>query len=131
MAIGNDTLFCFFVRKTRSAGYQLDESYQPMDFQTGTDQQYPLFASQLNIFPNPVNASGNFSFNAPGSGSAGLSLFDLAGKKVAHNSLPISTPGMQSLALNQVSGNLKAREGLYILEVKSDEFRVSGKVMIE
>jgi len=102
-----------------------------MDFQTGTDHQDPLFASQLNIFPNPVNVSGTFSFNAPGSGTAELSLFDLAGKKVAQNSLPISTQGMQSLALNQVFGNLKAREGLYILEVKSDEFRVSGKAIIE
>jgi hypothetical protein len=81
LVIGNDTLFCFYVRNTQSSGYQLVESHQPIDFHTGTDQQDPLFASQLNIFPNPVNASGTLGFNAPGSGTAELSLYDLAGKK--------------------------------------------------
>lgn len=131
LVIGNDTLFCFYVRNTQSSGYLLVESHQPIDFHTGTDQQDPLFASQLNIFPNPVNASGTLGFNAPGSGTAELSLYDLAGKKVAYNRLPISTPGMQTFTWNQVFANLNARKGLYILEVKNDEFRVSGKVVIE
>lgn len=130
LVISNDTLFCYYVRITQSAGYQLAETYYPLDFQTGVDTSDPLFKSTLSVFPNPLNATSKLKLNLSGTGPVVFNLYNLAGIKVASAVIQIEQTGIQTLAWNQIFGNAMPANGLYVIEAKSNGLQCSGKVII-
>jgi hypothetical protein len=130
LVISNDTLFCYYVRITQSSGYQLVESYLPLDFQTGVEPSDPLIRSMLSVYPNPVNASGRLNFMAPNAGPVAFSLYNLSGKMLVSNTLQINQSGNQTFAWSQVFGNEMPAKGLYVVEINSNGFKSSGKVIV-
>jgi hypothetical protein len=130
LVISNDTLFCFYVRITQSSGYQLVESYLPLDFQTGIEPSGPMYRPMLSVYPNPVNASGMLNFNVQNPGPVAFGLYNLTGKLMASNTIYIDQSGVQTLAWSQVFGNAMPAKGLYVVEANSNGFKSSGKVMV-
>ncbi|PKP45550.1 MAG: hypothetical protein CVT94_17705 [Bacteroidetes bacterium HGW-Bacteroidetes-11] len=130
MIISNDTLFCYYVRITQAAGYQLVESYLPLDFQTGIEQSDPMYRSMLAVYPNPANTSSMVNFNTPSPGPVVFKLHNLSGKTVKSNTIQIEQSGIQTFAWNQIFGNTLPINGLYVIEVISNGFQHSGKVII-
>ncbi|MBK6962355.1 MAG: T9SS type A sorting domain-containing protein [Bacteroidales bacterium] len=130
LVISNDTLFCFYVRMTQSSGYQLVETYSPLDFETGVEPTDPFNRSLLSVYPNPVNTSSMLNFDSPNSGAVEFNLYNMAGKKMASNSIQIEHPGIQALNWSKLFGNAMPSKGLYLLEVKNGGFKSTVKIMI-
>jgi uncharacterized protein (TIGR02145 family) len=78
--------------------------------------------NSLQIYPNPVIVIGTVEFEMPTAGHVTIDLFDITGKKAAstQNKLQAGTQTFNVSGLNN---------GIYTVNVKSDRFSYSGKII--
>ncbi len=83
----------------------------------------PTAFSLSSPFPNPFNDRFSLEFNLPNTGVVAYSIYDLNGREVRTNQLPL-TQGRHRLTIT--AGDLSA--GLYIVEVKAGNSRGLAKI---
>lgn len=130
MVISRDTLFCFYVRITEDSGYQLIESYYPLDNVTGSGPSDPLSRISLSVYPNPVTASSVLSLHNDFRGASEVNLYNMAGRKLASAGISTGETGNQTMSWSRLFGDVVLTKGLYLVEVRSNGLQASTKVAV-
>ncbi len=130
MVISRDTLFCFYVRITEDSGYQLIESYYPLDNVTGSGPSDPLSRISLSVYPNPVTASSVLSLHYDFRGASEVNLYNMAGRKLASAGISTGETGNQTMSWSRLFGDVVLTKGLYLVEVRSNGLQASTKVAV-
>ncbi len=89
---------------------------------TGIEQLTDSNVNSMRIYPNPMTENSNIEFEMSTSGSVTVDLFDITGKKVTTTQNKVQA-GTQTF---NVSG---LNSGIYTVNIKSDNFVYSGKII--
>jgi hypothetical protein len=77
--------------------------------------------------PNPANNITNIHYNLQTAGTVSLDIFDITGKKVLH-----SEPGFQTAGKHDMTVDVsRLGKGTYFYSLKSDEHRMTMKMIVE
>jgi hypothetical protein len=80
----------------------------------------------LNVFPNPLNGTANFSFSLPRGGDVEIEVFDLLGRRVS--SLPLGHRERGTQTFRWDAKNLAS--GVYLCSMTSGEKSVTARVLL-
>lgn len=83
----------------------------------------------LNVYPNPFNGQATASYNLMESDNIKVELMDLTGKRIAVLNDGLQKAGTHELQINRQELGLS--NGMYILQVSSDQFKASKKLIVE
>lgn len=85
---------------------------QPADIETSIDE---TTLADVSIYPNPTNGQFSLTVNAPASGSASVSVYDLLGQTIQSQELAISS------GLNRMAFDIRGcSTGIYMLYYRDE-----------
>jgi len=102
------------------------------DLLTGTGPIHSQTTLNLTIAPNPVTPNTHVRFNLPGADQFTIVVSDMTGK-VVRASAPgvlILTEGPQTLLLTSLIHGFPLSEGLYLITIQSQTYRMTGKIIV-
>ena len=89
-------------------------------------EQAAIENARINLTPNPFREKTTLEFLLKESSETQISIYDLEGKKIYEES-DWRSAGAQSVQLNR---NLFSTEGIYLLELSTEEFRTTKKLFL-
>lgn len=125
-ALGPDQSYQLSASDNKS--WSISDSPNPGRLQDGTYLDEHIFASQLKLYPNPVQRDFNLDFYLNSSQSISVDLFDYSARHI------MSLLHMTDLNTGHYNYSLRLKEGLpeglYVLQIRGEGFIVNKKLLV-